>query len=118
MIRMNLIMNYKKGDIVLVRVVFSEGSGAKKRPALIISDEHYNNNRQEVIIAAVTSNIKRVLPGNTKIKEWKKAGLKFPSLATGIIQTLKLNIIEKKLGRLTSSDFSEFQKNLRKTLGF
>ena len=63
-------MSYKKGDIVLVKVIFSEGSGTKKRPALIISDEYYHNNRQKVIIAAITSNIERILPGDTKIKEW------------------------------------------------
>jgi mRNA interferase MazF len=111
-------MNYKKGDIVLVKVVFSEGSGTKKRPALLISDEYYHNNRQEVIIAAITSNMERILPGDTKIIEWQQAGLKIPSLVTGIIQTLKINIIEKKLGNLATSDFLEYQSTLRKILGF
>jgi mRNA interferase MazF len=111
-------MNYKQGDIVLVNVIFSEGSGVKKQPALIISDECYHNNRQEIIIAAITSNTERILPGDTKIKEWQKAGLKFPSLITGIIQTLKINIIERKLGKLALSDFLKYQSTLRKTLGF
>jgi len=111
-------MNYNQGDIVLVNVIFSEGSGVKKRPALIISDECYHNNRQEIIIAAITSNTERILPGDTKIKEWQKAGLKFPSLVTGIVQTLKINIIEKKLGKLTHTDFVGFQNNLKKILGF
>ncbi len=111
-------MNYNQGDIVLVNVIFSEGSGVKKRPALIISDECYHNNRQEIIIAAITSNTERILPGDTKIKEWQKAGLKFPSLITGIIQTLKINIIERKLGKLALSDFLKYQSTLRKTLGF
>ncbi|MDD3656690.1 MAG: type II toxin-antitoxin system PemK/MazF family toxin [Atribacterota bacterium] len=111
-------MSYKKGDIVLVKVIFSEGSGTKKRPALIISDEYYHNNRQKVIIAAITSNIERILPGDTKIKEWKKAGLKFPSLVTGIIQTFKKDIIERRLGDLALSDLLEYQSTLRKTFGF
>ncbi len=110
-------MNYKQGDIVLVKVIFSEGSGVKKRPALIISDKYYHNNRQEVIIAAITSNVERILPGDTKIKEWQQAGLKFPSLVTGIIQTLKIDIIEIKLGELSSPDFLKFQNNLKKLLG-
>jgi hypothetical protein len=37
---------------------------------------------------------------------------------TGIIQTLKIDIIERKLGKLTSADFVDFQNNLKKTLGF
>ena len=111
-------MNYKQSDIVLVNVIFSEGSGVKKRPALIISDEYYHNNRQEVIIAAITSNTERVLPGDKKIKDWQQAGLKFPSIVTGIIQTLKTDIIERKIGELANTDFVGFQNNLKKVLGF
>jgi mRNA interferase MazF len=111
-------MNYKQGDIVLVNVIFSEGFGIKKRPALIISDKYYHNNRQEIIIAAITSNTERILPGDTKIKEWQQAGLKFPSIITGIIQTLKIDIIERKLGELTHTDLVCFQDNLKKVLGF
>jgi len=111
-------MNYKQGNIVLLNVIFSEGSGIKKRPALIISDKYYHNYRQEIIIAAITSNTERILPGDTKIKEWQQAGLKFPSIITGIIQTLKIDIIERKLGKLALSDFLKYQSTLRKTLGF
>ena len=110
-------MNYNKGDIVLVKVIFSEGSGIKKRPALIISSDYYHNKRREIIIAAITSNIERVLPGDIIIEDWKNSGLKYPSLITGIIQTMKINIIEKKLGTLSYSDFLKFQSNLKKILG-
>ncbi len=110
-------MNYKQGDIVLVNVIFSEGFGIKKRPALIISDKYYHNNRQEIIIAAITGNTERILPGDTKIKEWQQAGLKFPSLVTGIIQTLKINTIERKSGELSSPDFLKYKNNLKKSLG-
>ncbi|MDI6791263.1 MAG: type II toxin-antitoxin system PemK/MazF family toxin [bacterium] len=55
------MINYKRGDVVLAEVVFSEGTGTKKRPALIISSDEYHHGRQEVIIAAVTSNVKRML---------------------------------------------------------
>jgi mRNA interferase MazF len=110
-------MNYERGDVVLVKVVFSEGFGVKKRPALIISDEYFHNSREEIIIAAITSNIDRLLPGDTKIEDWQIAGLKYPSLVTGIIQTLKINIIERKLGKFSKTDFIKFQTNLKKSLG-
>lgn len=79
--------------------------------------KYYHNHRQEVIIAAVTSNIDRLLPGDTKIEDWQEAGLKYPSLVTGIIQTLKMNTIGRKLGHLSLYDFSKIQKNLKKSLG-
>lgn len=37
-------MNYEQGDILLVKVIFSEGIGIKKRPALVISDKYYHDN--------------------------------------------------------------------------
>lgn len=109
---------YKRGDIVLVEVVFPEGIGTKKRPALVISTDDYHKRRQEVIIAAITSNVKRVLIGDTKIDKWKEAGLIYPSLVTGVVQTVKGSMIIRKLGTLSKQDFQKVQKNLGKMIGF
>jgi len=111
-------MKYKQRDVVLVEVIFSEDLGVKKRPALIISDKYYHNYREEVVVSAITSNIDRLLAGDTKIQNWQKAGLKYPSLVTGIIQTIKINMIGRKLGKLSERDFLETQINLKKSLGF
>ena len=88
---------YKRGDIVLVDFGFSEGTGSKKRPTLIISSDNYHKGRQEVIVVAITGNIKRALCGDTKIDKWKEAGLIYPSLVTGIIRTIKESMIIRKL---------------------
>lgn len=108
---------YKCKDVVLVDVVFSDGSGVKKRPALVISSDEYHKSRREVLIAAITSNVHRVLCGDTKIKQWKEAGLIVPSLVTGIIQTIKGKLINRKLGVLEKEDFQKVQKNLNGVLG-
>lgn len=110
--------SFKQQDVVLVNFVFSEGIGFKKRPALILSSEEYHRSRQEVMIAAITSNIERVLAGDTKLKDWKKANLLFPSLVTGILQTIKRDMIERVLGSLSSEDFQNVRKNLQISLGF
>ncbi len=52
------MIDYKCGDIVLTKVIFSEGGGVKNWPALVVSSDKYNKNRQETIIAAITSNKK------------------------------------------------------------
>ncbi len=109
---------YKRGDIIVVDFGFSEGTGSKKRPALIISSDNYHKGRQEVIIVAITGNIERVLFGDTKIDKWKEAGLIYPSLVTGIIRTMKNSMIINKLGTLLQQDFQKVQKNLGKALGF
>ena len=110
--------NYKRGDIVLVDFGFSEGAGSKKRPSLIISSSDYHKSREEVILAAITSNTKRVLFGDTKINEWKTGGLICPSLATAIIRTIKASVIIRKLGAVSKQGFQEIKKNLKKAVGF
>lgn len=82
-----------RGDIVLVGFVFSEESGTKLRPALVISSQHYHRARQEVVVAAITSNVTRRLLGDHLIADWKGAGLLFPSLVTGIFRTIKRTMI-------------------------
>lgn len=111
-------MTIKRGDVVLVEVVFSEGTETKKRPALVISSDDYHKSRQEVIIAAITSNVTRILMGDTLIDKWQEAGLRYPSLVAGIIQTIKRNKINRKLGVFSKDDFQSVQDNLKKSMGF
>ena len=108
---------YKRGDIVLVEFGFSEGIGSKKRPALVISSDPYHQSRQEVVVAAITSNVSRVLYGDTTIKQWREAGLLFPSMVTGIIRTIKANLIVRTLGTLPHQDLQRVERNLRHALG-
>jgi mRNA interferase MazF len=50
---------FNRGDVVLVEFVFSDESGAKLRPALVVSTTAYHQVRQEVIVAAITSHVIR-----------------------------------------------------------
>lgn len=105
--------SYKRGDIVLVSFIFSDETGAKQRPALIVSADTYNNARQEIIISAITSRTDRILTGDYLVKNWKAAGLLAPSVVTGIVRTIKQSMIVRKLGTMSSSDLKEIGKNLR-----
>lgn len=104
--------SYKRGDIVLVSFIFSDETGAKQRPALIVSADTYNNARQEIIISAITSRTGRILTGDYLVKNWKAAGLLAPSVITGIVRTIKQSMIVRKLGTMSSSDLKEIDKNL------
>jgi len=108
---------YNRGDVVLVNFIFTDETGVKKRPAIIISSREYNNNRQEAIISAITSRTERILTGDYLIKDWKKAGLISPSLATCIIRTIKQDMISKKLGKVTANDLKQIDKHLKIALG-
>lgn len=104
---------YKRGDIVLISFVFTDENGVKKRPALVISSDTYHNQRDEAIIAAVTSRTDRVLSGDHIMRDWRAAGLLFPSTATGIIRTVKQSMIVHKLGSASSPDIKSINEKLR-----
>jgi mRNA interferase MazF len=109
--------SYDRDDVVLVRFVFADEHGAKRRPVLVLSGTDYHAGRQEVIVAALTSNVSRLLPGDHLIKDWQGAGLPRPSVATGILRTIKQSMIERSLGKLQAGDLRAFKRLLRVTLG-
>ena len=108
---------YRRGEVVLVGFVFSDESGWRIRPAVVISSAAYHRARQEVMVAAITSNIKRVLFGDHVVADWKGAGLLFPSVVTGIIRTIKKSMIYRRLGSLAKSDMEAVDRELRRCLG-
>ena len=105
-----------RGDVVLVGFVFSDESGRKLRPALVITSSAYHRARREVILAAITSNVRRRLFADHLVADWKAAGLLFPSLVTGIVRTVKQTMIERKLGSLTRADMQAVERELRRAL--
>ena len=107
---------YKRGDVVLVGFVFSDESGKKLRPALVISSAAYNRGRKEVVVAAITSNVRRRLFGDHLIGDWKGAGLLFPSVATGILRTVTRGMIDRKLGVIAKVDIDADDNELRRSL--
>ena len=107
---------YSPGDVVLVDFVFTEGAGSRRRPALLLSSDTYNRGRQEAVVAAITSNTDRLLVGDYLIAEWEVAGLLYPSVATGIIRTVKRWGIIRALGRLTPRDMAGVPVVLRLSL--
>ena len=108
---------YRRGDVVLVGFVYSDESGRKVRPALVISASAYHRAREEMIVAAITSNIGRRRFGDHHIGDWREAGLLFPSMVTGIIRTIKRNMVVRKLGSLAQSDLEGVDREMRKCLG-
>jgi len=107
---------YRRGDTVLVGFVFSDGSGKKLRPAVVISSPVYNRARQEVVVAAISSNVRRRLVGDHLIADWKSAGLLFPSVATGIFRTIVRAMVDRKLGAMGRQDMDAIDRELRRSL--
>jgi mRNA interferase MazF len=48
-------MTYKQGEIVLVPFPYSDLSGSKKRPVLVVSNDVYNASFPDIVVAVITT---------------------------------------------------------------
>ena len=58
--------SYSKNDVVLVRYLFSDLSGSKVRPAIIVNEPHIS---QDVMIVPLTSRLSSLLAGEFVLAE-------------------------------------------------
>lgn len=105
---------FRQADIILVPFPFSDLSGAKKRPVLIISNNDYNNNHSDLVTCGITSNILdreySVLINNENLAE---GNLPITSIIkTDKLFTLDKSIVQKKIGRLNPQTFNHVKKIL------
>ena len=115
---MPLTTGYNFGDVVLVPFPFTDQSGIKKRPAVIVSSTEYQTQRRDLVIMAITSQVRpRPAFGEFTIAEWKKAGLIAPSAVKPVLTTIEKRLVLKKLGQLQLVDVRALRTSLEVILG-
>lgn len=111
---------YERGQVVVVNVPFSNQSGAKPRPALVISAQPFHRNLPDVIICPISSQPRYYQnpgSGDRPLRHWKTVGLRFPSTArVSNIQTVEKTLIKKVLGTLPADDVARIDTELRAAL--
>jgi mRNA interferase MazF len=107
--------NCSRGDIVLVRYPFTDLSGSKVRPAVIVSTAHPST---DILIVPLTSQISFLLPGEFILKHWKSSGLNVESAVKRGIYTVKETLIMKNVGHISQTDQNSLNSSLRLWLGF
>ena len=106
--------NYSRGDILLVRYPFTDLSGAKVRPAVVIHAPHPS---QDSFIVPLTSRLAALQAGEFALTNWEKAGLNVPTAVKRGIYTIHPSLIAKFIGHLSASDSQNLEKSLREWLG-
>jgi len=110
---------WRKGDVVLVPIGFTDRSGAKYRPAVVVSSDRYNASSPDVRIASITGNLQAVRhPGDHEHSDWHEVGLRSPSLAHAKIATVETSLIRRRLGELSADDMAAVDRGLYEALGF
>ena len=110
--------HFEFGDIVLVPFPFTDQSGSKKRPAVIVSSMAYHQVRRDVLIMAVTSQMRPSGSfGEITVQGWQAAGLIKPSAIKPVITTIEQSLVMRSLGRLEDVDLTTLRRALALIIG-
>lgn len=83
----------RRGDVFFGRVTFSDDSGVKQRPAVVVSVDAVHESRADALIVPLTTRIDARRFGDHILADWESAGLPRPSLAKGILETIDRNTL-------------------------
>jgi mRNA interferase MazF len=109
---------FRFGDVVLVPFPFTDQTGTKKRPAIVVSSDAYQQRRRDLVIMAVTSQIKpAAVFGEVTITAWQQAGLIQPSVTKPILTTIEKGLVIRKLGQIQLTDRKALENALRLIIG-
>ncbi len=110
---------YRRGDVVLVSLPFSNQAGAKNRPAVVLSRDSYHEEWDEVVLVAVTSQAPKSKnrASDCFLLDWQIAGLNQPSWVRSHTVTVDRRKIIALVGTLTTSDLAAVEGCLRSALG-
>jgi len=106
------------GDAVLVPFPFTDQSGTKTRPAVVVSSPEFHSKRRDVVIMAISSQVRpRLSFAEAPVREWKVAGLLKPSLVKPVVATIDQRLIHRTIGRLATEDLKGLRSALLRMLG-
>jgi len=111
---------YERGQVIVVNVPFSNHSGAKPRPALVISTEAFHGKLPDLIVCPISSQpryYRRPGPGDVPLHDWRALGLRHPSTARiSKLVSVDKAIIKRPLGMLSPQDLLRVEAILRRAL--
>ena len=105
--------SFSRGDVVLVRYPFSDLSGTKVRPAVVVSPPYPSN---DLLIVPMTSRIAGLRPGEFLLNDWASAGLRVPTAIKRGVHTTHIRLIATTVGRLSPKDLGDLASSLRQWL--
>jgi len=108
-------LNFEQGELVVAFLLFSEQIGAKKRPALVISNTSYNKKSEDIILLKITSQAKKTdydIPLNQEDLAEGKLKVESQVMVDNPVTTYK-GLIESKIGRISNQKLLEVKKKIK-----
>ncbi|HEV3260081.1 MAG TPA: type II toxin-antitoxin system PemK/MazF family toxin [Gemmataceae bacterium] len=116
-------MSYQRGDIVLASLPFSDASGTKVRPALVVQCDRNNQRLDDVILALITRVTHRASIEPTQLlidittPEGKQSGLLHTSaVKCEHLITLHRRLIQRVIGSLPATAMQQINTCLKVSL--
>ena len=102
------MMKVQRGDVVILDHPFSDATGSKVRPALVVQADGRNVSLTNTVVVTITKNLSRVGTDPTQLlidlstPDGQNTGLNVDSAVTcGNLFTVHENLIRKKIGVLS-----------------
>ena len=117
-------MIVRRGDVVLANLPYSDQTGSKIRPALVVQCDRNNDRLDDVILVMITSVIGRATAEPTQLlveissPEGQSSGLlRDSAVKCEHLVTLDRGLIGRVIGRLTSGVMKNVDLCLKESLG-
>jgi mRNA interferase MazF len=106
--------SFSRSDVVLLSYPFTDRSGSKVRPAIVVNAPHSSS---DLIIIPLTSKTASLTAGEFVLSDWAIAGLNVPSAVKRGFFTVSGKLFVKRLGALNAIDSAEVDRAVRFWLG-
>lgn len=96
------IMNYSKGDIILLPYPFTDLTANKVRPAVVVGSER--DKYDDIFVVPLTSKIFNLSENEFCLENWKESGLNVPTAIKRGCMLIDTELVIKKVGVLSNAD--------------
>ena len=117
-------MKVRRGDVVLVDYLFSDRTGSKVRPCLVVQNDANNLRMDDTIVTAISSNVARAESEQTQLlisvatHDGTQSGLLFDSaIQCENLVTIDTQFVFRKIGSLPAETMRRVDGCLRTSLG-
>lgn len=106
--------SFEQGDVVVIKIPFTDFSGVKRRPVLVISGNKFNRRSRDLVVAKITGtkfshnlNVE-ITNDNLEHGELKKESY----IDLSLILTVEKKLVEKRIARVKENVVTEVKEKL------
>jgi mRNA interferase MazF len=114
----------KRGDVIIVDYPFSDATGRKVRPALVVQADEFNRRLSDTIVALITSSRSRFVGSATQLSidistpDGRESGLRLASVVQcENLVTIDQSFAIRTIGHLSVALMQQIDQCLKAALG-